>query len=75
MKGAGKYDDIADELMLRLKAEGIVVIVFHGSRGDGASAKATNVNPAGVPILLRQMAADMERDILQAIQNSSGRLN
>lgn len=73
--GAGPYDPEAIELMQRLKADCVVLIVHGGSRGDGFEVCC--IDPRLLKMLaavLRGCAAAIEID-MAALQPESGRLD
>lgn len=61
--GPGKYDAEAEELMLRLRARGLVLVVIEGDRGFGCSVKsmATDVYPLSEALIM--IAEQMKRDM------------
>ena len=58
--GPGKYDDEVTELMERLKAHGIILLVFGGPKGAGFSMQATLEVTLALPKILRSMADQIE---------------
>lgn len=62
--GPGKYDDECTLVRERVGAEGVVVIVMGGDRGNGFSCQADLRTTALLPDLLekvaRQICEDME---------------
>lgn len=61
--GPGKYDDLATYVREQAKAEGVIVIVFDGDKGNGFSAQGSIEVMQAVPRVLRGVADDMERDL------------
>jgi hypothetical protein len=67
---AGKYDDLAEELLKRTNARGVLVLVIGGSKGDGMSLGqrihfdvAAELNLAvQLPEILRVMASKIEAE-------------
>jgi hypothetical protein len=69
--GQGKYDDIVTELRERLGAQGIVLLVFNGNRGNGVSQQIV-VRPSeanGVADAIADILADVAADMRQAIKD------
>ena len=58
--GPGKYDDLATEVRAKAKAEGVVVIVVNGTKGNGFSAQLSPALTLTLPQMLRIMADQME---------------
>jgi hypothetical protein len=62
--GAGKYDYLATEVREKAQAEGVIVIIWNGNKGQGFSAQfADPVLMRHVPNMLRDVAMQMEIDI------------
>jgi ribosomal protein S12 methylthiotransferase accessory factor YcaO len=61
--GPGKYDPEVLELMERLQAKGICVIVFDGERGHGVAAKGTHDFMHFLPGFLESLAAQVRNDL------------
>jgi hypothetical protein len=66
--GPGKYDDEATAVMDATSADGVVLIVFNGDRGQGFAVQATLEITRSLPIILRVMADQIEADLYSAIQ-------
>jgi hypothetical protein len=64
--GPGRYDPEVTELRARLKADGVVLLVFGGERGQGFSAQLTFPLMAMMPQMLREMADEIERSGVRA---------
>lgn len=60
--GAGKYDDVATEARRSAKAEGVVLIVFNGEKGNGFCAQGPWPLIAALPAILRNMTIEIEKD-------------
>jgi hypothetical protein len=60
--GAGKYDAEATTVMESTKAQGVIVIVFGGNRGEGFAIQATLEVTLDLPFLLRNIADQIEAD-------------
>jgi hypothetical protein len=71
--GPGKYDELAEYVLLQAKAQAVVVIVTGGDRGSGMSRKSI-VNDvwdlaaelealSRLPRLLRHIADTIEQDL------------
>lgn len=58
--GPGKYDDLATDVRKRAKAQGVIVIVINGSRGNGFAMQAPLHLTLGLPAMLRNMADEIE---------------
>jgi hypothetical protein len=71
--GSGKYDDIAQEIFDRLKAQGVILLVMKGPRGSGMSCKTDATTLALLPAVLHALASAIESEIaedLRQIQSS-----
>jgi hypothetical protein len=62
MLGPGKYDDLASALLRSTQAEGIILMVLDGARGSGMSCKLHPDLDAKLPLLLRTLAAMIEKE-------------
>lgn len=54
--GPGKYDAEVTELRERLKADGVILLVFGGERGNGFSAQLPLQHTLAMPQILEQVA-------------------
>jgi hypothetical protein len=59
--GPGKYNDIATMARELANAEGVVLVVINGIRGEGFEVQGTAPLIAAMPRLLRMLADDIER--------------
>jgi len=60
--GPGKYDDLCTYARENAKAEGAILLIFHGEKGSGFSCQADLMTTLSIPHLLRQMADQIEAD-------------
>jgi hypothetical protein len=60
--GAGKYDDECTLAREKAEAEGIILIVFNGKKGNGFSCQAPLDVLLRLPSVLRDLADTIERD-------------
>jgi hypothetical protein len=65
MIGPGKYDNVLTAAREEARAEGALLIVFNGERGDGFSMQATPEITLALPKILRLLADDIERDKME----------
>ena len=63
MIGPGKYDEEATMVMERVKADGVIVIVFGGTKGAGFSVQATLPVTIQLPAILRSIADEIASDL------------
>lgn len=63
MIGAGKYDDLCTLVRERTNADGVVLIVVGGNRGEGASVQVVQGLHESVPDMLRRVANQMDSDL------------
>lgn len=63
LNGPGKYDPEALELLERLQAKGIAVMVYDGDRGHGVAVKGTPEFLHTLPVILESLAAQVRRDL------------
>lgn len=63
MIGPGKYDDIVTRVRAETEAEGVILIVIRGNRGEGFSAQMLPDYRWQVPFNLRQIADQIEADL------------
>lgn len=59
--GGGKYDDLCTLVREQAKADGVVLIVFNGTKGNGLSVAATIDVLRILPDDLRRLADGMEQ--------------
>ena len=65
--GPGKYDDLCTYVREKAEAQGAIVIVYGGNRGQGFSCQLPPHVVARVPDVLRQMADQIEADLKKGI--------
>lgn len=58
--GPGKYDPECTELREKIKAHGVLLMVFGGVKGDGFSCQASPEITLSLPQILRCIANDIE---------------
>ncbi len=63
--GPGKYDDLCTLVRQTTGAEGVVVIVINGKRGNGFSAQATPAVLLKLPAIIRDVVNQIERNGLE----------
>ena len=67
MIGEGKYDDICTRAREQAQATAAIVIILEGNKGSGFSLQADmrvyETMTARLPALLRDMAAQIEKDL------------
>lgn len=68
MIGPGKYDDLCTEIMKKVMAQGVIVIIRDGDKGSGFSCQGTMQFIVDIPNALRMVADQIEAD------HKSGRL-
>jgi hypothetical protein len=61
--GPSKYDSEVSELRARIKADGIVLIVFGGDRGPGFCTQLSFEMTLATPKILRELAQQIEANI------------
>ena len=61
--GPGKYDDVATVALKSTKARGVIVMVFDGEKGTGFSVQAPADVQLRLPVILRDVADQIERDL------------
>jgi len=62
MMGPGRYDDEATKVMEATKANGVIVIVIGGNKGEGFACQATLEVTQALPKMLRHIADQIEAD-------------
>jgi hypothetical protein len=62
--GPGKYDDLCTHVRNESKGDGAVVMVFGGISGTGFSVQVSMDLLANLPTLLREMADEMDADLV-----------
>jgi hypothetical protein len=73
--GPGKYDDDATAIREKLKANGIILIVLGGEKGQGFSAQLDLAAAMAMPEMLRTVADQIEEtqaEIKAAIDEIGG---
>lgn len=66
--GPGKYDEESSRLQEKYQAEGVIVIVVGGSKGEGFSVTGTVEFAMVMPQMLRYMAEQLENDVRGELQ-------
>lgn len=64
--GKGKYGDICEEIVQRLNAKGVVLIIVDGPKGSGMSLSAPVWEVAGYSELIQKLP-DLLRSIAESI--------
>jgi hypothetical protein len=59
-RGPGKYDDLCTMVREHTGAQGVLIAVIGGDRGDGMSLQALPDVTAKLPQLLRRIASDIQ---------------
>lgn len=67
--GGGKYEKEVVEMLERLRADGVMLIVVNGDRGHGVATRGTAIGILMLPTLLRMIASDIESDTGEAWEN------
>jgi hypothetical protein len=62
--GPGRYDDLCTYVRERSKGDGAVVMIFGGQHGNGFSVQVAKPLLENLPTLLREMADDMDADLV-----------
>jgi hypothetical protein len=62
MLGAGKYDELCTYVREQAQAEGTLLLVLGGTKGNGFSLQADLVTTLRLPAILRDLAARIEAD-------------
>jgi hypothetical protein len=70
--GPGKYDDLATYVREHTQAEGVVVVVFGGTKGGGFSVQAPLPLQVVLPALLRMLADDIDASVHALSPNTKG---
>lgn len=60
MMGPGKYDDLCTIVREKTRAQGAIVMVFHGDSGSDFSVQAPADVVARLPAILRHVAGQIE---------------
>jgi hypothetical protein len=63
MRGPGKYDDVLTEAREKTKADGAVLIVMGGDKGDGFAVQVPIEKLFGLPDVLEYMAKQIRADL------------
>lgn len=59
--GPGVYDDLATQIRVASRANGVILIVFDGDKGTGFSAQLDALRLMAIPHILRDIADQIER--------------
>lgn len=65
MKGPGKYDDLAEMMLLLTGGKGIFLIIEDGVLGNGTACKLSPELKERFPDILRKIATELERDNIE----------
>lgn len=60
-QGPGKYDDLCTLVRERAQAQGVILLVLGGHHGEGFSVQCLPTLIAAIPVLLRDLATEIER--------------
>jgi hypothetical protein len=63
MIGPGKYDDECSFVRIECHAAGVLLLVIDGDKGSGFSVQAPLLLQVSLPVLLRELADNIERDM------------
>lgn len=63
MLGGGRYDRECTAALLSTKADGVILIVLNGDRGNGFSAQLPLTHVSDLPTVLRQVADEIQADV------------
>jgi hypothetical protein len=73
MIGPGRYDKEADKLLKETQAQGIILLIINGNRGEGFSAtfarEWADQHAAKLPAYLRALAHHLENDLRASHMN------
>jgi hypothetical protein len=61
--GPGRYDVLCTEVREKTEADGVVLMVFNGNKGQGFSCQLTPLLTHLIPNLLREVADQIEEDM------------
>jgi hypothetical protein len=70
--GPGKYDKETTVVMKATNAQGVILIVIGGDRGAGFSVQATLEATLALPVILRDIADQLETDFTRLPKESDG---
>lgn len=65
MEGGGKYEDVCALAREATQAQGVVLIVMDGARGNGLSVQLPLEKLILLPDLLRYMAKEIDKDLIE----------
>jgi hypothetical protein len=68
--GGGRYEKETRDIRHNLRALGVILIVFNGSKGDGFEVHIPDLLASAVPKVLREIADEMEADTNQLMKTS-----
>lgn len=60
-QGPGKYDEILTEAREKAEAFGAILIVLGGNKGNGFSVQARKDITGDLPVILREIANEIEK--------------
>jgi len=63
--GRARYDEACGEARMTTEAEGVLLIVFGGNKGNGFSAQIPQHLLMQVPEILRYVAEQIQKDLSQ----------
>lgn len=70
-QGPGKYDEETTALQEKYQAGGVLLIVLGGTKGHGFSVTATESLTEVLPSMLRNVAQQIEADMILAAHDAS----
>jgi len=62
MIGPGRYDEACEQARIATEAQGILLIVLNGNLGSGFSAQLPAAFLHKIPLVLRKLADDIEKE-------------
>lgn len=73
--GPGKYDEVCTEIRERLNANGIILIVIEGDKGNGFSCQGNAQTILRLPGTLEQVAKQMREDQMKLVREMMDKTN
>ena len=67
--GPGKYDDLCTEVREKAEAEGVILIVFNGNKGQGLSCQLPLKHTLAVSHILRDLVDLIEKDRTKVVES------
>lgn len=71
-QGQGNYGDVAERIREETGADGVILFVLNGKKGNGVALVGADDFMPAVPDILRGMATELEKDLKEMNDGKEG---